>query len=153
MATKDIELAVRAQLIAASFNVIHAILRRGQRQDIAAIGLTGPQVSLLQTLAISDGLTLKQLSERMGLAHSTVSGIVDRLEQKALVSRRLDEDDKRCTRVFLGKQILDYLNHARPSHRADVVMRALELADEAERQQIVDGLTTLRRLLEQVSME
>ena len=90
MPTKDAQLAPRVQLIAASFNVIHAILRRGQQRDIAAIGLTGPQVSLLQTLAISDGLTLKQLSERLGLAHSTVSGIVDRLERKAMVSRRPD---------------------------------------------------------------
>jgi len=153
MATKNAELTFQVQMIAESFNVIHAILRRGQQQDIAAIGLTGPQVSLLQTLAISDGLTLKQLSERMGLAHSTVSGIVDRLEQKAMLSRQPDEEDKRYTRVFLGNQILDYLSHARPSHRADVMMRALELADEAERQLIVDGLTKLRQLLEQVSIE
>ena len=36
-----------------------------------------------------DGLSVKELSRRMGLSHSTVSGIVDRLERRGLVARRV----------------------------------------------------------------
>ena len=141
------KLAVEVQSIADYFNSIHAILRRGTQTDIAGSGLTAQQVNLLRILAFTDGLTLKQISERMSLAHSTVSGIVDRLEKKGAVERHLDEKDKRFTRVFLGKKILDYLNHIMPSHRANLLMGALELAQESERALIIDGLTTLQRLL------
>jgi DNA-binding MarR family transcriptional regulator len=141
------KIAVEVQLITDYFNSIHAILRRGTQTDIAGSGLTSQQVNLLRILAFSDGLTLKQISERMSLAHSTVSGIVDRLEKKDVVERRLDAIDKRFTRIFLGKKILDYLNHIMPSQRANLLMGAMELAKESERALIIDGLTTLQQLL------
>jgi DNA-binding MarR family transcriptional regulator len=140
-------LAVEVQTIADYFNSIHAILRRGTQTDITGSGLTAQQVNLLRILAFTDGLTLKQLSERMSLAHSTVSGIVDRLEKKGAVERRLDEKDKRYMRIFLGKKILDYLNHIMPSQRANLLMGALELARESERTLIIEGLSTLQQLL------
>jgi len=141
------KLVIEVQAITNYFNSIHAILRRGSQTDIAGSGLTAQQVNLLRILAFTDGLTLKQISERMSLAHSTVSGIVDRLEKKGIVERRLDAIDKRYTRIFLGKKILDYLNHVVPSQRANLLMGALEHATESERTLIIDGLTTLQRLL------
>ena len=143
----DEKLAVEAQAITDYFNSIHAILRRGSQVDIAGSGLTAPQVNLLRILAFSDGLSLKQISEQMSLAHSTVSGIVDRLEQKSWVEKRPDAKDKRFTRIFLGAKVRDYLNHHMPSQRANLLMGALASAEEPERILIVEGLKTLQRLL------
>ena len=41
------------------------------------------------------GMSLKDLSSEVDLSHSTVSGIIDRLEQKQMVVRRTDADDAR----------------------------------------------------------
>ena len=64
-----------------------------------------------------------------------------------LVERRIDAEDKRFTRIFLGKIMHDYLNHIMPSQRASLLMGALELAEESDHMLIIDGPTTLQRLL------
>jgi len=53
-------------------------------------GLTMPQVSTLSVLFDRGPLSLKDLSRQLGLSHSTVSGIVDRLEKQGLVKRQTD---------------------------------------------------------------
>jgi DNA-binding MarR family transcriptional regulator len=136
-----------AEVITDAFNEIHALLRRTSRRDIAGIGLTAPQVDLLRQLSFNDGLTLTQLSERLNLAHSTVSGIVDRLEQKEMVERRPDPHDRRIKSIFLGQPVREYLQHHVSSARANLMIGALQDALPAERAQIVAGMATLLRLL------
>jgi DNA-binding MarR family transcriptional regulator len=52
----------------------------------------------------------------MGLAHSTVSGIVDRLEHKKLVHRQLDLQDRRYIRICLNQAVREYMTYQSPSH-------------------------------------
>jgi DNA-binding MarR family transcriptional regulator len=71
--------------------------------------LSGSQLAALEKLYLQDGLTLGNLSERMGLSSSTITGLVDRLERDGYVRRRRDSGDRRVVRVFLtneGKQIV-----------------------------------------------
>ena len=144
----DEKLALDVQTISDHFNAIRALLRRGAQTDLAESGLTLPQVSLLRALAFKDGLTLRELSEQLSLAHSTVSGIVDRLEQKDLVQRRSDSQDKRYTRIYLSSQVNKYLRNKMRSHRATLLAGAIQQANESERAMILNGLATLQRLLE-----
>src|SRR5262245_6956123 len=81
------------------FWAIRQILRRATDKDIARTNLTGPQISVLRILVASDGLSLKELSQRVRLAHSTVSGIVDRLEREGLVQRASDDHDRRFSHI------------------------------------------------------
>jgi MarR family transcriptional regulator, organic hydroperoxide resistance regulator len=142
------DLSSEVQIITDHLNAIRAILRRGSQADMSASGLTAPQVNLLRALSFLDGSTLKQLSERLHLAHSTISGMVDRLEQKKLVERQVDAQDKRYTRIYLGREVRDYLNHTMPSNRASLLVEALTKAQPAEREQILGGLETLHRYLQ-----
>jgi DNA-binding MarR family transcriptional regulator len=41
-----------------------------------------PQSAVIQAVVKHDGISLKDLSREVSLAHSTVSGIVDRLEKR-----------------------------------------------------------------------
>jgi hypothetical protein len=52
-----------------------------RRSRIRARQPDRPQRSVMQALFHAGGLSLKELSRAVGLAHSTVSGIVDRLEE------------------------------------------------------------------------
>jgi MarR family transcriptional regulator, organic hydroperoxide resistance regulator len=136
------------QIISDHFNAIRTLLRRGSQADVASSGLTAQQINLLRELSFRNGPTLRELCERMGLAHSTVSGIVDRLEQKQCVERRLDLEDRRYTRIYLSKQITDYINHLRPSQRASLLSGAIEHAQPEEREIIRKGLALLEALIE-----
>src|SRR5215831_18013029 len=66
-------------------------IRRPVEAEFARGGLTGPQRSVMEALFKSDGRSLKELTAQVGLAHSTVSGIVDRLEKRGLIERRSEE--------------------------------------------------------------
>jgi DNA-binding MarR family transcriptional regulator len=74
------------------------------------VPLTPPQVLALQVLVealreTGAGLSLSDLSRRMALAHSTVSGIVTRLERRGLVQRTPRPDDRRFVRIELTRPV------------------------------------------------
>jgi DNA-binding MarR family transcriptional regulator len=89
----------------------------------------------------------------MGLSHSTVSGIIDRLQRKGFVRRTPDSKDRRYSRIFLSEEVKDYVREEVPSRRLGPILRALDLASAGEREQILAGVVTLRRLLEAVVYE
>ena len=87
------------------FKAIHeyskAILRR--------TGMSGPQLWALTVLEKEPALSLGELSERIFAHPSTVSGIVDRLEERGAVQRVVDREDRRGIRLSLtplGRRIL-----------------------------------------------
>ncbi|MDX9873960.1 MAG: MarR family transcriptional regulator [Spongiibacteraceae bacterium] len=59
------------------------------------VGLTAPQLLLLQILRDRGDLTSGELARRMNLSQATVTTILDRLERRELVQRIRSETDKR----------------------------------------------------------
>lgn len=64
-------------------------------------GITGPQLWVLKTLYQDGSLSLGELSKRMYLNPSTITGVVDRLEKKNCVLRDRSEKDRRIVKVQL----------------------------------------------------
>ena len=61
----------------------------------------GPQGKILDVLWQEDGLSARTLGERTGLAGSTLTSMLDRMEASGLVARRRSAEDRRVIRVFL----------------------------------------------------
>jgi DNA-binding MarR family transcriptional regulator len=75
---------------------------------LISFGITGPQLWALKTISRSAGLALGDLSKKMYLHPSTISGVIDKLEGKNLVRRRRDSVDRRVVTVDLtpaGKEL------------------------------------------------
>jgi DNA-binding MarR family transcriptional regulator len=136
-----------AQEIDGHLRAVRQVLRQPVEAQFARGSLTGPQRSVMQALYHSEGLSLKELSLRVGLAHSTVSGIVDRLEARDLLVRRPNPADRRATTIVVGKIVRDFMRDTLPAIALHPVVAALERAKPAERAAILEGLRTLRRLL------
>lgn len=68
---------------------------------LAAADVTPSQAGVLSCLWDKDGIAQKQIAERMMLEGPTVSGIVDRLEKKGIVTRRVNEENRREMQVWL----------------------------------------------------
>jgi DNA-binding MarR family transcriptional regulator len=64
-------------------------------------GITGPQLWALKTISQEESLSLRDLSERMYLHPSTITGVIDRLEKKGLVTRKRNQIDRRVIYVQL----------------------------------------------------
>jgi len=83
---------------------IRTLVRRfslAERADIACCGMTVAQAATLEALADSDGLRLGELGRRLGIAPSTLSRNLDRLEDRGLVVRGPDPNDRRALRASL----------------------------------------------------
>lgn len=73
-------------------------------------GVTAAQLSALRVLERHGEMTHSELAERLFLRGSTVSGMVDRLEARGLITRRRARHDRRLVRVALaagGKRLLE----------------------------------------------
>ena len=145
---KEQKLTAMAQEIDGHLRAVRQVLRQPVEAEFARGGLTGPQRSVMQALYHSDGLSLKELSLRVGLAHSTVSGIVDRLEARDLLERRPNETDRRATIIVVGKVVHDFMRDTLPAITIHPVVAALGRAKPSERAAVLEGLRTLRRLVE-----
>lgn len=137
-----------AQELDVHLRAIREVLRRPLEAVEARGSLTGPQRSVMQVVATHDGLSLKNLSQKVGLSHSTVSGIVDRLEKRGMLTRHTDEKDGRCTRIAVTQQVRDFLRDTLPGLSVHPLIEALGRATETERAAVLDGLRTLRRLMD-----
>ena len=137
-----------AQEIDEHLRRVRQVLRQPLDTEIARGGLTGPQRSVMQALVHANGMSLKDLSRSVGLAHSTVSGIVDRLAKKRLVTRQTDKKDRRLSRIVPSKQVRDYVRDKLPALTIHPLLEALQRTKPAERTVILDGLRALRRAVE-----
>lgn len=61
----------------------------------------GPQGRILYVLWDQDAIAINELSQKTGLANATLTSMLDRMEQKDLVSRRPDGGDRRKILIAL----------------------------------------------------
>lgn len=87
--------------------VLSAMRRLIRATDVDSKGLarqtnlSTSQLLVLELLADENPSTVGSIAERVGLAQATVTGMVDRLEEKGLVSRKRGESDRRQVNVTL----------------------------------------------------
>lgn len=146
--TKATELRQLALEIEQHLTAIRQEIRRPVEAEFAKGGLTGPQRTVMQAVVQSDGLSLKELTTRVGLAHSTVSGIVDRLEKRGLLKRQPNLNDRRHTRIVVSSVVREFMEKRYPVLAAHPLFDVLGRANPAERDAIVRGILTLRKLLD-----
>lgn len=94
------------------------------------------------------GLSLSELSTRLELAHSTVSGIIDRLQRRDLVRRTTRPDDRRYVRIEITARVHDWLQQELPALRLRPLIAALDQASAQERDDLIRSLALLQALLE-----
>lgn len=83
-------------------------LKNTQRRTVRAAGLTPPQYVVLDALARRDQRPLKELADEAHCTRATITGIVDVLERKELVTRQPNPADRRSLLVTLtedGKRL------------------------------------------------
>jgi len=83
---------------------IRALVRRfaiSERADVACCGMTVAQAATLETLATEGPMRLGELGARLGIAPSTLTRNLLRLEERGLVRRAPERGDGRVFRAAL----------------------------------------------------
>jgi MarR family 2-MHQ and catechol resistance regulon transcriptional repressor len=106
-------------------------------------GITLTQLSVLRQLRQGPH-PAGRLGHAVGLSPTSITRVLDRLEERGLVSRRRDREDRRCVDIHLepkGQQLLGGVRVIRGSD----LHRAVESMTSQERGQLT---TALRRLIQ-----
>lgn len=85
-------------------NHVARIFARGLAARIASFNLTIGTFPALLELWEKDGLTQKQLVERLHIEQATMANTLARMERDGLVTRKKDPSDGRVQRVWLTPQ-------------------------------------------------
>ena len=76
-------------------------MHENMAQMFKEVNLTGPQGMVVGILYKFGPQKVSDISERMGLSMSTVSGILDRLERDQIITREKSETDRRVILIAL----------------------------------------------------
>lgn len=109
----------------------HVSVTRQLQRDVDLRGLSRREFEVLATLYGSDrsGLRLRDLNSHVLLTQSSLSRMLERLENKGLVTRRQDSQDLRGVRVGLteaGAQLYEQISVDNDQKVAAVVSTALD---------------------------
>ena len=110
-------------------------------------GLTGPQMLCLRRVAEAGGLTTGALAKAVALSPPTLTGILDRLERRGLISRERRPEDKRRVLVALtamGRQTIREL----PSPLQDRFEARLKALPAEEQTAIRRAVGRVARMME-----
>ena len=122
-------------------NIIHT---RGH--DIAKeYGLTYDQYHLLLFLKmnIDEPPSIRDLSKRFNKAQNTTSEKISRLEEKKLVEKLVDEDDRRVMRVKIKEEGIDIIDKIRKERTHRITYKALSKMEEEEVDKLLSSLEFL----------
>ncbi len=76
-------------------------LSRALQRRLARYNLTSPQMIFMREIWLEEGLSQRELSERVGTAESTTVAALRVLERRKLIKRIAKPLDRRAIRVFL----------------------------------------------------
>ncbi|MBU5212473.1 MarR family transcriptional regulator [Heyndrickxia oleronia] len=103
---------------------ISAIIKQKGRELLSNYTITPPQFVALQWLFEEGDMTIGELSNKMYLAFSTTTDLIDRMEKNELVVRVKDPHDRRVVRIHLldkGKQMIDEVIQKRQGYLQDIL--------------------------------
>lgn len=143
----DDSVPVLAKQIETKLQLIRQAMRKELEEQYASGHLTGPQRLVMESLCTSNRMSLKELSKAVCLAHSTVSGIVDRLERRGFLVRKTLESDRRVSLIEPSAAVQLFLKERAPALTLHPLTRALKKASPEERHAVLKGLATLEKLL------
>ena len=84
--------------------------------ETAASGLTMSQFGVLEALYHKGDLSAKQLSEKILKTKGNLTLVIDNLQRKGLVERRVCERDRRKTYICLTSEGRELIQEAFPRH-------------------------------------
>lgn len=115
--------------------------------ELEKLDLTSPQFYVLATIGYAGGLPFGEIGAKMMVTVSNLTGIVDRLEEKKLVSRQRDDQDRRVVHVVLTDRGTKLYKNSIPLFEKSISLVYTAL-DKAQQKELSALLRKLNRSLQ-----
>jgi DNA-binding MarR family transcriptional regulator len=149
LAEMDPQMSAHEEEILRSLRRIMRAVDLYSRKLVTETGLSGPQLVCLRELARFGPMQSSHLAQSVNLSPATVTGILDRLESRALIARERQLADKRRVLVSLTEPGREALSEAPPALQDSFLfkLRALPVRQQAA----ID--TTLKQIVSMMAAE
>lgn len=117
--------------VIASYELLMHRIASSHAPDLMEVGVTMSQAKVLYLVAAGEGMRMSELAVRLGVAISTMSGLVDRLVDHALLARHDDPADRRQVVVTITTTGRAHLERFRELNAAQM-RRLLAFLGDAE---------------------
>ena len=132
--------------VAKLFQEVMHLFRQNMSKVFEDTGMTAPQNMVIGILSKEKTLKISELSTKLSLSNSTVSGIIDRLEKQGMVERKRSEQDKRVVYVSISS---DFKEMHQNFHKRleENIANIMNKGTPEELDKIFVGLDSLKKLL------
>ncbi|WMS86889.1 MarR family winged helix-turn-helix transcriptional regulator [Pleionea litopenaei] len=110
-------------------------------------GMTGPQLLVLQVIEKQDGVTAKDIADKVNLSQGTVTTILDRLESRALIRRERSQLDRRRVSLHLTEPAVDLL-HKAPKPLQDHFIERFKHLEEWEQNLLLSSFSRVASMMD-----
>lgn len=128
---------------------IATMVKKNGRKILTNYPITQSQFIALQWIAEHEHLTIGELSKKIGLAFSTTTDLIDRMEHNGLIKRVRDEKDRRVVRIQTLDKGRDIIKEV-IDERRDYLRRVLDNLTSEQQKQLNE---ILYLLYEQMSVD
>ena len=119
------------------------MLKKAARGYFKDQPLTETQFNVLVVLEIAETqLTQRELSDRLLVDKSNLTGLVDRMEKNGVIVRRSVEGDRRCNVIEITPKGLQLLAKAKPGYEA-LVKRIMSVFSNEETAELTNFMLKL----------
>jgi len=125
---------------------VSTILKKRGRDILSNFEITPPQLDALLVLREYGELTMGELCQKMFLACSTATDLIDRMERNQLIERVRDTSDRRVIRLKVlskGATVIEEVLEARRSYLGNI----LNELDVADKERLIQALEQLNYLM------
>lgn len=136
-AKEDVLIAIRKIIRATD---IHS------RQLTKSVGLTAPQLLVMQAIMGLGAVAISRLSSEVSLSQATVTTIIDRLEGRGYLARQRSEKDKRVVHALLTDRGREALENA-PTPLQEAFSIRFEKLEKWEQTQILSALQRVAAMM------
>lgn len=116
------------------------------RQLSKQVGLTAPQLLILQAIRGLGAISISKLSNEVSLSQATVTNIIDRMEARELVTRHRSTLDKRVVHATLTEKGEAMVVEA-PTPLQDTFSKRFAALEDWEQSMIVAALQRVARMM------
>lgn len=117
------------------------------KQLVKQVGLTAPQLLIMQLLHRQGSMPAGELAQRVSLSQATVTSILDRLAAKGLVERERSEEDRRKVFILLTDEGAEKIADAPTPLQEQFVKQFGDLKDW-EQAQIISALQRIAHMMD-----
>jgi DNA-binding MarR family transcriptional regulator len=135
------------QEITELYHQIHRAVRQDLAEDWMELDITIPQLKTLGFIHNQGTTNTKQIAEELGVTKSNMTGIIDRLVKRKLVSRRENPADRRMHELRLTKEGENTITGLRERF-ASSTYKAMSLMREEDLATLAEGLSILVKAAE-----